>query len=230
MHHLDSGDDPVLDGLETECRSPRPTARFAGIETVYQDLALFDNLTPAQNFFAGREIAGPAWLPRGLRFLSKRRWTPRPGSSSAGSRSRCPSCDVVVAKMSGGQRQAIAVARSTVFALQGGHPRRARRRRSGLQRVPPGAQPRRLLLRDPRQCGDPDHPATWNTSSNSPTAPMVLRLEAGKVGELMPNSSNKQELVAMISRGLDLNLIAGRPRVRNWPRASIGRRQQHREE
>ena len=59
-----------LDGLETEIRSPAD-ARFAGIETVYQDLALFDNLTPAQNFFAGREIAGPAWLPRGLRFLEE---------------------------------------------------------------------------------------------------------------------------------------------------------------
>ncbi len=34
-------------------------ARSAGIETVYQDLALFDNLTPAQNFYCGRELAWP---------------------------------------------------------------------------------------------------------------------------------------------------------------------------
>ena len=43
-----------------------------GIETVYQDLALFDNLDPAANFYAGRELAGPGWLPRGLRFLRTR--------------------------------------------------------------------------------------------------------------------------------------------------------------
>ena len=36
--------------------SPAGRAR-AGIETVYQDLALFDNLSPADNFFAGRELA-----------------------------------------------------------------------------------------------------------------------------------------------------------------------------
>ena len=47
----------------------RTVARRAGIETVYQDLALFDNLTPAQNFYCGRELAFPSWLPRGLRFL-----------------------------------------------------------------------------------------------------------------------------------------------------------------
>ena len=54
------------------CARP-PPARAAGIETVYQDLALFDNLTPAQNFYAGREVAGPAWLPRPLRFLRQSR-------------------------------------------------------------------------------------------------------------------------------------------------------------
>ncbi len=43
-----------------------------GIETVYQDLALFDNLDAAANFYAGRELAGPRWLPRGLRFLRAR--------------------------------------------------------------------------------------------------------------------------------------------------------------
>ena len=41
-------------------------ARALGVETVYQDLALFDNLRPTDNFYAGRELAGPAWLPRSL--------------------------------------------------------------------------------------------------------------------------------------------------------------------
>ncbi|MGO8041231.1 sugar ABC transporter ATP-binding protein, partial [Rhizobium leguminosarum] len=42
-------------------------ARRAGIETVYQDLALVDNLTPVQKFYGGREISFPSWLPRPLR-------------------------------------------------------------------------------------------------------------------------------------------------------------------
>ena len=69
-HPLDEGE-ILLDGAATAIHSPA-AARRAGIETVYQDLALFDNLTPAQNFYCGREIAFPAWLPRGLRFLSGR--------------------------------------------------------------------------------------------------------------------------------------------------------------
>ena len=63
VHALDEGE-ILLDGEAVALHSPA-AARRAGIETVYQDLALFDNLTPAQNFYCGREIAFPAWLPRG---------------------------------------------------------------------------------------------------------------------------------------------------------------------
>ena len=67
------------------------TVRAHGVETVYQDLALFDNLAPAANFFAGRELAGPSWLPRGLRLMQP----PGDGrraraSCSTGCRSTCP--------------------------------------------------------------------------------------------------------------------------------------------
>ena len=70
VYALDEGE-ILLDGAPTAIHSPA-AARRAGIETVYQDLALFDNLTPAQNFYCGREIAYPGWLPRGLRLLSGR--------------------------------------------------------------------------------------------------------------------------------------------------------------
>ena len=92
-------------------------ARAHGIETVYQDLALFDNLDPAANFYAGREEAGPRWLPRGLRWMRRGddgRGT-RP-SARAACRSRCPTARPAVGLMSGGQRQAIAVARAAAFA------------------------------------------------------------------------------------------------------------------
>ena len=153
LHHLDSGS-IHLDGLETEIRSPAD-ARFAGIETVYQDLALFDNLTPAQNFFAGREIAGPAWLPRGLRFLKKRSMDAEARQIISRLKVTLPKLDVVVAKMSGGQRQAIAVARSTVFARKVvilDEPTAA----LGLQGVPPGPHSGRHAPRS-RQRRDPDY-------------------------------------------------------------------------
>ena len=55
---LDSGA-IEMDGEPVSIHSPAE-ARSRGIETVYQDLALFDNLRPSDNFYAGRELAGPA--------------------------------------------------------------------------------------------------------------------------------------------------------------------------
>src|SRR3569833_587665 len=59
VHQLDDGE-ILLDGERADLGSPAG-ARRAGSETVYQDLARFDNLTPAQNFYCGRELAAPSW-------------------------------------------------------------------------------------------------------------------------------------------------------------------------
>lgn len=61
LHSLDEGE-ILVDGAPVSLHSTA-AARRAGIETVYQDLALFDNLTPVQNFYCGREVAFPSWLP-----------------------------------------------------------------------------------------------------------------------------------------------------------------------
>ena len=62
-------------------------ARALGIETVYQDLALFDNLGPTANFYAGREHAGPA-LAAALapRAQAPARWPRRRATCSTGCR------------------------------------------------------------------------------------------------------------------------------------------------
>ena len=53
-----------------------PSARAGlGIDIACQDLALFDNLDPAANFYAGREPDWPAYLPRSLRGLLQGRVT-----------------------------------------------------------------------------------------------------------------------------------------------------------
>ena len=70
VYRLDSGT-VEIDGTPVDPGSPA-AARALGIETVYQDLALFDNLDPAANFYAGREVTTPRWLPRGLRLVRRR--------------------------------------------------------------------------------------------------------------------------------------------------------------
>jgi ABC-type sugar transport system ATPase subunit len=90
-------------------------ARKAGIETVYQDLALFDNLSPAQNFFAGREDTRLSWLgPMAL--MRDRLMQRRTRTLLDELRVRIPSAASTVGLMSGGQRQGIAVARAAAFA------------------------------------------------------------------------------------------------------------------
>jgi len=192
LHHLDSGS-IRLDGRETAIRSPAD-ARFAGIETVYQDLALFDNLTPAQNFFAGREIAGPAWLPRGMRFLKKRDMDVEARQVISRLKVSLPRLDVVVAKMSGGQRQAIAVARSTVFARKVvilDEPTAALGQRESRQVL--------NLVATLRDQGNAVILITHNMEHVVELADRAMVLRQGRrIGEVAPNSSNKQDLVAMI--------------------------------
>jgi D-xylose transport system ATP-binding protein len=114
VHRLDAGT-VEIDGTPVNPGSPA-AARALGIETVYQDLALFDNLDPAANFYAGREITTPRWLPRGLRLVRRRAMV----DTTAGVLRRLevglPDVGTVVGLMSGGQRQAIAVARAAAFA------------------------------------------------------------------------------------------------------------------
>ena len=114
VHHLDSGT-ITLDGLDITTANAT-TTRAHGIETVYQDLALFDNLPPAANFFAGRELAGPTWLPRALRLMQRRTMADRTRELLDRLQINLPDLDAQVALMSGGQRQAIAVARAVAFS------------------------------------------------------------------------------------------------------------------
>lgn len=110
---LDSGD-VRLDGHPLRLRSPAD-ARASGIETVFQDLAVFDNLTVSDNFLIGREQTWPPWLGP-LGFLSagreQRQWREHASALSVSNVS--PSHEIGL--MSGGQRQAVAVARAVAFA------------------------------------------------------------------------------------------------------------------
>jgi D-xylose transport system ATP-binding protein len=192
VHQIDSGA-IAIDGVATAIRSPGD-ARSAGIETVYQDLALFDNLTPAQNFYAGREIAVPAWLPRGLRFLKSRQMDEETSRVLDRLKVILPKQDATVALMSGGQRQAVAVARASVFA-----------RKVVILDEPTAAlglrESRKVLdlVAQLRDEGNAVVLITHNMEHVTELASRAVVLRQGrKVGEIIPTKTNQQELVAMI--------------------------------
>jgi D-xylose transport system ATP-binding protein len=114
VHRLDTGVIEV-DGDPVQLHSPSD-ARGLGIETVYQDLALFDNLSPSANFYAGRELAGPRWLPMGMRLMQRRTMSEATHDVLDRLQVTLPDFEAAVGLMSGGQRQAVAVARATAFA------------------------------------------------------------------------------------------------------------------
>ena len=192
VYALDAGE-ILLDGAAVPIHSPA-AARRAGIETVYQDLALFDNLTASQNFYCGREIAFPAWLPRGLRFLSGRTMDREAAAVLERLRVKLPNLDAPVALMSGGQRQAIAVARATVFA-----------RKVVILDEPTAAlgvrESRKVLdlIAQLRSEGNAVILITHNMEHVVELADRAIVLRQGrKVGELKPDRANQKELVALI--------------------------------
>ena len=96
-----------LNGVELVLHRP-VEARQHGIEIVHQDLALCNNLTAAANVFLGREMCR-AFGP--LRVLDYRTMYRRAGEIFRELKSETRSRDLVK-QMSGGQRQAVAIART----------------------------------------------------------------------------------------------------------------------
>jgi ABC-type sugar transport system ATPase subunit len=86
-------------------------AQAAGIETVYQDLALAPSLSPGENLFLGREIMRRGLLGR-LGFVDRAAMSREAISELAGLGARTPTSHVEVESLSGGQKQAVAVARA----------------------------------------------------------------------------------------------------------------------
>jgi len=102
-----------VDGETATFHSPLD-ARRRGIETVYQDLALAPDLTVAENLFMGRELKRPG--PFGLiGSLDRRRMNQEARQQLDRLRIRIDSVTNRADALSGGQRQAIAVARAVAW-------------------------------------------------------------------------------------------------------------------
>jgi D-xylose transport system ATP-binding protein len=104
VHAQDAGT-ITFDGEVVNIPSPA-ASRELGIATVFQDLALCDNLDVVSNLFLGREITHGTLDEEEM---ESRSWTLLRQLSA-----RIPSVRVAVATLSGGQRQTVAIARSLV--------------------------------------------------------------------------------------------------------------------
>jgi D-xylose transport system ATP-binding protein len=109
IYSVDSGE-ILFEGQPVSIHGPKDAARL-GIEVVYQDLALADNLDVVQNMFLGREeLTGP------LRSLDELTMEKR-ANDTLGSLSVTTISSVrqTVAGLSGGQRQSVAVAKAVMW-------------------------------------------------------------------------------------------------------------------
>jgi fructose transport system ATP-binding protein len=112
--HPDEGE-IKLDGKVINFRSPME-ARDAGIETVYQNLALSPALSIADNMFLGREIRKPGILGSWFRMLDRKTMEKqaRDKLTELGLMT-IQNISQAVETLSGGQRQGVAVARAAAF-------------------------------------------------------------------------------------------------------------------
>jgi ABC-type sugar transport system ATPase subunit len=106
--HRPDGGRIVWEGRPVELHSPRDAAEL-GVETVYQDLALCDNLDIVQNMFLGRERLRRALLDEESMEIAARETLTSLAVTSVRS-IRQP-----VASLSGGQRQSVAIAKSVLW-------------------------------------------------------------------------------------------------------------------
>ena len=109
IYSVDSGE-VIFEGQPVSIHGPKDAARL-GIEVVYQDLALADNLDVVQNMFLGREeLTGP------LRSLNEILMEKRANDTLATlSVTTIRSVRQTVAGLSGGQRQSVAVAKAVMW-------------------------------------------------------------------------------------------------------------------
>ena len=103
-----------VDGAPVHFRGPLD-ARRAGIETVFQELAVIPLMDVEENFFLGRELCPPGLLGH-LKLLSKAKMRAQARDEIASLRVGIPSVRQRVGTLSGGQRQSVAVARAVAWS------------------------------------------------------------------------------------------------------------------
>jgi ABC-type sugar transport system ATPase subunit len=181
----------MVGGEQVRIDSPH-RARELGIETVYQDLALFDNFNATGNFYAGREPVRPKWLGS-LGWVSDRQMAKE--TSELLDRLQVNiSRDDEIGIMSGGQRQAVACARAIAFG-----------KRIVILDEPTSALGAResgnvlRLIKEAPENGVSVIVISHNLEHVTRVADRAVVLRQGKyVGEAPADAEHQEELVSMI--------------------------------
>ncbi|MEY2873207.1 MAG: hypothetical protein RLZZ373_578 [Pseudomonadota bacterium] len=101
----------LREGREIRVRSRKDSEELAGIQTIYQDIALVKSMSILRNIFAGREVRGPF----GLLKMRQMRETAMQILNEHVKIAGITSPDLLVEELSGGQAQAVAIARAVHF-------------------------------------------------------------------------------------------------------------------
>jgi D-xylose transport system ATP-binding protein len=183
-----------IDGSPVEIGSPHE-ARALGIETVYQDLALFDNTGAVGNFFAGREKTRFGWLG----WVDDRAMRAETEEIVERLQVNLPSRDAEVGLLSGGQRQAVACARAIAFG-----------KRIVILDEPTSALGAReagnvlRLIKEATEHGTSVIVISHNMEHVIEVADRAVVLRQGRyVGEEEPSPDKQEKLVSMIVGGGD---------------------------
>ena len=167
-----------------------------GVGVVYQDLALFDNMSVAENLFAGAEPSWPRWL-NGLGIVRKRAMMDEARRTLQRLEVRIPNLKTSAGLLSGGQRQAIAVAKGIAFA-----------RKVVVLDEPTaalGLRERRNVLRLVRQLPESGIAViliSHNLEEVISVADRCVILRQGKmVGEVAATQANHETMVSLIVGG-----------------------------
>ena len=114
VHQPDAGE-ILFDGHPVHFQSPRE-ARSAGIETIYQDLALANHLNVGANIFLGREML-TRWIGL-VPVIDSKRINRETARLLNRIESEIPDPRAAVLNLSGGQRQAVAIARAMYWKMK----------------------------------------------------------------------------------------------------------------
>jgi ABC-type sugar transport system ATPase subunit len=187
----------LFEGRQVSITGPR-NAKDLGIETIYQDLALCDNLDVPTNVFLGRELMRPI-LGRLLSIFDRRRMAGATRELLTRLRIELGSLQTQVRILSGGQRQSIAIAKSVYFNAK-----------LIIMDEPTAALGMRQtekvlgLVRELKQAGLAIIYISHILEDVFRVADRLIVLKNGrKIGERLTSETNRDEVVRMMITGVD---------------------------
>ncbi len=191
VYPLDDGQ-IIFDGRSMTFASPRD-AREKGIETIYQDLALAENLDVGANIFLGREIK-KHHLGGVLHTLDRHKMQEESANILRRLDIKIPSLSQQIRNLSGGQRQAVAIARTIYW--------NARLVIMDEPTAALGVSEQRKVLTLVRTLCDQGVPViliSHNMQDVFAVADRIVVMRRGrKVGELVAASSTPDEVVSLM--------------------------------